>query len=165
MQNVIPFERKDVVSSEDTTTRNAIALNSTNILHGKITLYLKSKEVLSSSRVIEIPVIDRGARGNILTTSTKRIVTKERIFDPEQEEALKNCRELASGLGVGLEVKDLSTQSVLTRLLDLFFKRSISGKIPSVALDGGAITSLVSVNYENGSNGAVDPRFLQTLHH
>ena len=161
MQNTIPFEQRNVGLGEST-TKDTRALNPHVNSHGKITLYIKTREVVTSSRLVEIPVLDSFASGNVAAMSSRRIVTRERVLDQEQEEAFKNCRELANDLGIELEVKDLSRQGFRTRISAFLFGKKVSGKTPSVAFDGGAMITLVSASYRNESHVIVSPPFLET---
>ncbi len=161
MQNTIPFEQGYDGSRENSSIVSA-ALNHKFISNGKITLHIKTREAITSTRLVEIPVIDRGAGGNLMAVSSRRIVTKDRLLDQEQEEALRNCVEIANNFGIKLEVKDLSREGVRDRLSGFLFGRKFSGKTPSVAFDGGAMTTLVSANYRNRIHDVVSPPFLET---
>jgi hypothetical protein len=114
---------------------------------GTIILYVRSKRVLSSVRLVDLPKIENGLAGNLITKRQRRIVTEDYILDQEEFEALANCTDLASRLGLCLEVRDLSRRGALEKLAGFFLGTGFSGETPSLSLDGGAVTSLTSSSY------------------
>lgn len=137
-QKSLPQE-KEVIGERD-------IVDTINGTHGKLILYLKSRRMFSTTGFVELPTIENGLMGNLVAKNSRRVVIEDRVFDPEDEEALRNSKEIAADLGLELEVRDLSRRGVLGKLSDFFLPAS-SIHAPSLSLDGGAVTSLISSSY------------------
>jgi hypothetical protein len=153
---------------EETGSKNGIsksrnALNSNGRSNGKIILYLRSRKIFTSVQMVDLPSIDSGLANGMTNKIPKRIVTQNRLFDSENEEALKNCKELAFELGLELEITDLSVESFRGKFSRFLTGNGFSGKTPSISLDGGAVTSLVSSNWARENLDAHNIRSLEAL--
>jgi len=155
MQETLSARREEGEENETTALTRGCGLQ------GKIILYLRSMEVVTGSQIVDFAVADRILSGNIVR-SPKRILITNRVFDAEQEEALNNCRELAETLGIELQVKDLSRAGLLERVSGIFSGKGFHGKTPSISLDGGAVTTLVSADHKNEGRDVIYAPPLQT---
>jgi len=90
--------------------------------NGKLRLVLRSKRVLVRTENYE----SSGVTSNSLTawngqvfSTRRRVMVYDYVYDERQKQALEGVRELATKMGLVLEVTDLSRRSALRRILRL----------------------------------------------
>ncbi len=142
MQALISHEEQQSVNSNGPDTQSALKnVNS----RSKMTLFVRSKKVAVASKTVTIPVYVNALSGS--NKVSKRITIYENVLDEEQKDALENSAALAKSLGIELEVRDVATFRIFTRIISSIFRDKFVTRTPSVSFAGEAITSLVSASH------------------
>lgn len=105
---------------------------------GKMTVYVRSKRTLISSRIVTPPAVFSGLAPSS-PSAAKHVVLYENVIDEEQKTVLENTIALARSLDVELEVKDVATLGRFTRFLGMVLGSKLPSRTPSLSFEGDVI--------------------------
>ena len=106
--------------------------------HGKMTVFIKSKRVLVTTKIVNLPPSFSGLVPTF-SSGVKRLSIYENLLDEDQKAVVENSVELAKSLGLELEVKDVAMLSIFARFLGLLRGSRLPARTPSVSFEGSAI--------------------------
>jgi hypothetical protein len=137
------MQTTDTTKREDESEVGRRVPSSTNGFRnfGKMTLFVRSKKIGVSNVVASMPALT-GLSTVPIGYYNQRVFVYEQRLDEQQSDAVKSGRLLARGLGLELEVKDISKANAVTRFFRFLTRDKLARKTPSVSFDSDAMASL-----------------------